>query len=190
MLNEWINALDKAVGVSADNPLPIAPAAGAVLPVGGQKALLAATFARPADTTAYAALDVVGAGALITFAGAGRVAAGSGLIVKARLMVAQAACTARHRLHLYHTAPAVIADNAPLAMLWANRAGRIGYIDFPALATEGTGSDCAGALAPWDRLAYACAAGDTAIYGVLETLDAYTPGNAAAYFLELTVERD
>ncbi len=162
--------------------------------VGGNTAVVSASFTRPADTTAYAAKDAVSnstsAPTVLTFTNLARINAGSGYITKARLMTDQAANVARFRLHLYHTAPTAINDNAQHAMLWANRANRIGFIDFEAMQTEGTGSDTANALNSTIRLAFVCAAASRTLYGLLETRDAFTPANAQNFFIELMSENN
>lgn len=53
------------------------------------------------------------------------------------------AWTAALRMHLYAVAPPAVADNAPLTLLWADRAKRLGVIDLPQFSTAGTGSDMA-----------------------------------------------
>ena len=146
---------------------------------------------RPADTTAYAAKDVVADSTatptVITFPAIVKRNGSEGYIVAARLMTDQSTNTARYRLHLYATAPTPIADNAPFAMLYANRENRIGFIDFSAMQTEGTGSTAALALNTEVRLAFRAGA-TTAIYGVLETLDAFTPASGQKFYIELTAD--
>ncbi len=158
---------------------------------GGKLTAVSATFTRPADTTAYAALDVVGAAvtANISFADAARVNAGSGYVAKARLMTDQSTNVARYRLHLYHTAPTAIADNAPMTLLWVNADKRVGYIDFAACKTEGTGSSAAGSINFTDHPAFVCAALSRNLFGILETLDAFTPATGQNYHVELTLEQ-
>lgn len=160
--------------------------------VGGKMAVVGVTLTRPADTTAYAAKDAVSdstsAPTVLTFANLARINAGSGYIVKARLMTNQSANIARFRLHLYHTAPTAINDNAAHALLWANRANRIGYIDFSACQTEGSGSDAANGVNDAVRLSFVCASGSRAVYGLLETLDAFTPASAQVLYVELTAD--
>jgi hypothetical protein len=187
IIPQWYDSIaDVFRPVSDDYPAPGVAS--------GNTAMVAVTLARPADTTAYAALDAIAnstsAPVVLTFANLARVNAGSGYIVKARLMTDQAANTARFRLHLYHTAPTAINDNAAFTELWANRANRIGYIDFDACTTEGAGSNAAGALNATARLAFVCAAASTTLYGLLEARDAFTPASAQNFFVELTAERN
>lgn len=158
--------------------------------VGGQKLAVQVTKTRPADTTAYAANDVVGDATVWTFATLARISAGSGYVVKARLITDNNAVTARFRLHLFASSVVAIADNSPYTALWAQRADRLGYIDFAAMNTEGTGSTSASSLNATVRLPYVCGANLRTIYGILETLDAFTPTSAQNFFIELTSEND
>jgi hypothetical protein len=134
--------------------------------------------------------DSTSAPTVLTFADLARVNAGSGYIVKARLLTNQSTNVARFRLHLFHTAPTAIADNAAHAILWANRANRIGYIDFPACQTEGTGSDAANSQEATVRLPFVCAAASRAVYGLLETLDAFTPASGQVIYIEITPDQN
>lgn len=162
--------------------------------VSGQGTVVAVTLTRPADTTAYAALDTIAdstsAPTIISFANVARVNAGTGYIVKARLETNQSTNVARFRLHLYHTTPTAINDNAACTVLWANRANKIGFIDFDPAITEGTGSDVAITLNASARLKFTCATGSKTIYGILQTRDAFTPVSAQNFYIELTSEVD
>jgi hypothetical protein len=162
--------------------------------VASNSVLSSATVTRPADTTAYAAKDVISTavGAVIEFTGMARAVGGTGTIVKARLMTNQSTNVASYRLHLFHTSPTAIADNAQYAMLDANKDKRIGMIDFPAAATEGTGSDAAASMRPSSdgsypppNLWYKTAGADTKLYGILETISAFTPASGQTFFIEL-----
>ena len=155
---------------------------------GGHGALVGVDFTRPADTTAYAAKDVVGPAvtANLTFANVARVNGGSGIITKARVVTSQSANVASYRLYLFHTAPTAIADNAPFTLLDANKDKRIGFIDIGPAATEGAGSDCAEAENDWVRKVFKCAAASRTIYGILTTQTVFTPASAQTYYVELT----
>lgn len=175
--------------------LPAIPAGtNSIGAVASNSVLSSATITRPTNTDAYAAKDVISTavGAVIEFSGMARSNGGTGTIVKARLMTGQSTNTAQYRLHLFHTAPTPIADNAQYAMLVANQANRVGMIDFPACSTEGTGSDAAATMRPSSdgsypppNLWYKCAANDTKLYGILETIGVFTPASAQTYFIEL-----
>ena len=146
---------------------------------------------RPSDTTAYAAKDAVTnsttAPTVLTFSNLTKRTGSEGYIVKARLLTDQSTNTARFRLNLYKTAPTAINDNSPHTMLYTNAANRIGYIDFAAASTEGTGSTGAGALNAEIRLPFTSGSA-TAIYGMLETLDAFTPASGQKFYIELTAD--
>jgi len=160
--------------------------------VGGNGDVVAATFTRPANVTAYASKDTVsdstGSPTVLTFTNVARVNAGTGYIVKARIMTDQSTNVARYRLHLYNVAPTAINDNAAWTLLWANKEERIGHIDFDGCQTEGTGSDCANAVNATVRLHFAAAT--RTLYGLLETLDAFTPASGQNYYIELSAELD
>ncbi len=165
---------------------------------GGELTVVSSEFARPADTNAYAALDAIAdsttAPTLLTFTNLARANGLGGYIAKARIMTDDTAIAAppRVRLHLFHTAPTPINDNAAFTLLWANRANRIGHIDFAALTTEGAGSTAKNAKLIPDAvslpLAFKCAAASRTIYGMLETLDAFTPASAKSWFVELSAD--
>jgi hypothetical protein len=188
-----------AKDTSTQDPVPTAPQSGGSavsptnpLPVAGQAVPIQATMARPADTSAYTAFDTISTStstpAVITFSNVARINGGTGYITKARGVTNQVTCTARTRLHLYNVAPTAINDNAPQTLLYANRAGYQGSIDLGAYSTEATGSDCAVAANTSPRMPFACAGGDRNLYGMLETLDAFTPASAQGFFTELMAE--
>ncbi len=169
--------------------------------VGGTTQIVSDEFARPADTTAYTAGDAVSA----TTSNSGttplrglavaRVNGGTGYITKIRLWTDLKTCVARIRVHFYTVAApatAVVGDNVPMTLAWANRAQRVGSVDLLAMATEtdSTNSTAAHTLDASTRLAYQCAAADNNIYYRLETLDAFTPANAQNFFLELSGENN
>lgn len=170
---------------SASNPVP------SVLPA---KVTVSTEFTRPTDTTTYTAFDVVGPAvtANLTFSNVARVNGGTGYIVGFRLMTSNVAAVLgkRFRLHLFHTAPTAIADNSPYTMLYANRANRVGYLDTGGANTEGAGSDAYTARNITDRLPFVCAGGSDDLFGILEILDGFQPGNAQTFYVELAVERD
>lgn len=156
------------------------------------KALSAANFTRPGDTTTYAVGDAVNdstsAPTVMTFSSVARVNGGAGYIVGARAMKSTTTTTnALFRLHVYHTTVTAINDNTAQTVLYANRTKRVGAVD---LQFYTDGSDCAEAQDFNIRLPFVCDSGDAALYGVLQAKGAYVPGNAETFFFELTVERD
>lgn len=170
-----------------------APNHGAVAAAGIQDAI-ATSFTRPADTTAYAAQDVVSnstsSPAVLTFAAAGRYPGSSGIILSARHMKSSTSTSgATYRLHLYRVAPTAIADNAPFTMLYANRANRVGFIDFLHSAA-GAGSDCTNALSTFVNLPFLCEASTVNLFGILTVTGAYTPTSGEQHYVELHVAQN
>ena len=163
---------------------------GDVIVAAGAQVAKSATFTRPADTTAYAAQDVVSnsttAPVVLTFADCGRVNGGSGVILSARHMKQGATATPNYRLHLYRVAPSAQNDNAQFTLLFANQDRRIGFIDF-VHQTGGTGSDCSNALTPFVNLPFVCDSAQDNLYGILTTTSGYTPVSAEQHFIELSV---
>lgn len=153
---------------------------------------VSASFTRPADILQYAANDVVSnstsAPAVLTFANMARMPGAGGRVHTARHMKSSTTtAAAQFRLWLYRTAPTPINDNAQFPLLWANRANRLGFIDFTH-STAGTGSDSSSAMVTFAGVDYICGSGDTSLYGILLATAAYTPANAEQHFIELGVE--
>lgn len=160
--------------------------------VAGNTVTVGVSFTRPANTTAYAANDVVGTQTtgVVTFTNAARINAGSGYITKARIITNQAANAANYRLWLYNVAPTAIADNAVNTLLFADAAKLIGHIDFNLPVSSGSGSDAAAVLSGNVRIAFAAAAGTRNIFAVLETLTVFTPASGQQYYVELSFENN
>jgi hypothetical protein len=104
------------------------------------------TFNRPADTTAYAAGDVVGAvgaaGAvhqLSSIGPAGAVAQIQTVRLKMSGTALPSGMSGGFRLHLFSAAPGSAADNAAFATTATERASYIDYIDIPTLEPIGGG---------------------------------------------------
>lgn len=190
---ESIDGTGKPTKIKASGSTTISASENFLGKIGGFSLASSATFTRPADTTAYLARDTVSnstsAPVVLTFANIARVSGGSGILTKIRLMTDQSTNTARFRLHLFHTAPTAINDNSPYTMLFANAGNRIGQIDLPAMSTEGTGSTASASINITDRLPFVLPTG-TSIFGILETLDAFTPASAQNFYLELTASLD
>lgn len=187
-------ALGTAGAASADVITVQGVAAGTALAVaaGGYTALSAVEFVRPADVTAYSLNDAISdsttAPTVLTFTNASRAAGGSGYVVRARLMTDQSANVAAYRLHLFRATATAINDNAAYTNLIANRANYLGYIDFPAATTEGTGSDSANSQNLDTRLAFV--ATGTSLFGLLQTKTAFTPASGQRYYVELGIEQN
>jgi hypothetical protein len=150
---------------------------------------------RPADTNAYVVNDVVSdstsAPNVLTFANIARTEGGSGYIIKARMLTDQKTNVAAFRLHLYHTAPTAQNDNAAFALLFANKASRIGIIDFDPMGTEdATTSDSAQTLWTSGHLHFVLPAGSKTIYGQFETKTAFTPASGQKFYIELATDNN
>lgn len=161
---------------------------------GGHTVQAQATLTRPADTALYTANDAV---ANNTTAGSvtplewtlARVSGGGVTIQRARLITSKASMTARFRLWLFTSSPTVTAgDNAAFAVTLANADARIGYIDFSTIVS---GSDCTdyyGTLVTNGPAAVVPAA--TKIYGLLQTLDGWTPDSGQSFKISLAAYQD
>ena len=139
--------------------------------------VVSASQTRPNDVTAYAALDVVGQNpaANMTFANVLPNAGGTFVVLGARLRIDVAAIPAgmsSFRLHLYNAAPTAIADNAAYNLPVADRAKYLGYVEISnvqdigdTLWSQATGLNFMGKLA----------VASTSLYGILQTVGAFTP---------------
>lgn len=152
--------------------------------------VLTTTITRPSDTTTYAAEDSVnatgGATSCITFTVADGfdITTGMSLQIKTARLTTNSNTTtnASFRLIIYDQSVSGFADNSPFPMLWANRAKKIGYIDFT-LATGGSGSDAAEAIVTDVNLSVRTEA--TNIFGILVAKAAYVPTSAQVFYIEL-----
>ena len=137
---------------------------------------VSASQTRPADTTGYTALDVVGQSPAANMEFATGLDAGSGFVIfGARLRIDAAAIPSgmtSFRLHLYNAAPTAIADNAAYNLPAGDRAQYLGYVEVSGVLNLGntlwiqaTGVNFVGKLA----------AGSTSLWGILQTVSAYTP---------------
>ena len=185
-----MGGVDNASGIRIDQSIP-----GTTNRVvtGTTTVISGVDLTRPANTIPYDPLDVVcdstATAHVLTFAGMGRVAGASGLILRARIVTDQVANTGLFRLHLFHTSPAAIVDNAFYTLLYTDRAKVVDTLNLGPLATEGTGSSGADFSAAI-QIPYLCDILDTQLYGVLETVDGFTPASGQKFFIELTTLPD
>jgi hypothetical protein len=143
---------------------------------------------------AYAAQDEVsdnatgGSATPLNFADAVSAVGGSGFIVKAVIEASTATvANAVFRLWLFNAAPTMYGNDSPYQLDAADKAKRVGYVDF-ALITEGTGSDSAYGLDDGLRMAFTCDAADADLYGVLVAKAGYVWTNAQTFDITLTIE--
>ena len=202
LLTTIANALKTEIALAASSGVDIGSVAllassaivGSVVGAPLRHALVTRT--RPSNVTAYAANDVIAdtesSPTLITFANAAREDGGSGYVVAARLTTNQDTFDTPVRLHLYHDAPTAIADNAAMAVLAADAGKKIGTLDFSTPASgEASASDAAEAASGLDgglRLPFTCESDSNDLYGILETLEGFTPVSAQTFAVELVVD--
>lgn len=155
-------------------------------------ALSLAQFTRPADTTAYAANDVVStlAGAVMEFTNAARFAGGGGTIEVVTLTKSDDDVTgAAFDLYLFAAAPTAIADNAAFAITDAERLTLVGFVEFVAAdgRASSTGNEWTKSTLP---LPFACASGSRSLYGMLVARGVYTPASAEVISARLLIRQD
>lgn len=156
--------------------------------------LSSASITRPADTTAYSANDSLSnstsAPTPLSFTGIFPNSGNDGYIVAARATVQGAAFAGALRLHLYTSSVTAVNDNSPFTLLFANRAIKIGYIDFLGFQYGGTGSDCSESYGVFSTGSYlpAVLATGTTIYGLVEVRTAFTPTSAQQFYFELKTQ--
>ena len=128
------------------------------------------------------------------FAAIARENGGKGYIVKALAICETASITPRLILFLFNAVPTCnLNDNvANTALLHADLAKFIGWIEFPAMESTPVNGDSKSVAVPGSPgmpLAFECAAGADDIYGVLVAVDAVTPGAADDMTIQLTAEQ-
>ena len=164
------------------------------------------TFARPADTNAYTAGDIVAnsttAGNVVLLAfPVARTKGGGGYIVKATLDTNLKTFLSQMRLYLF-TVPAgpqnigvqVQADNAAQQILQLNTQFQIGFIDFPLLVSGASASSTSATAMFTGSTQFRCFQGtaqlpaDDTIYGYLVDNTGSTP--AANQLFTVALEAD
>lgn len=170
--------------VSQENPLPVSLERSSVRTT-GRIVRLAAEFLRPADTSAYAALDVIATSTTaaqatgFSFTGVGL----SGYIVGALLTTSDVDNAAIHRLHLFQTLPnPMFADNALYIPRLTERHKPQGYIDVGPMAQEAATALMSSGLDMTLRVPYVTDDGTLRI--LLQTRSAFTPDSGQIYRLE------
>lgn len=169
--------------------------------VGGESAVVTATFNRPADTTAYVSGDLVAnsttAGSVtpMSFAAA-RINAGTGLVRRARLSTSKTglAGTEAFRLHLFKNDPSLSTgitngDNGAFTVKGV-LAIHLGYIDINLSSVFSDGAKGIGVPAVGSDILFDAGASTTNIYGLLEARGAYTPASGETFTVALEVMRD
>ena len=149
---------------------------------------------RPADTTAYAAGDVVAestsAATVWTFDDCAR-GAGLGGILQGAAIIDSAAQSTKPDLELYlfTTAPATQNDNAAWAPSDAEMEACIGVIAFSLSNFKVAGANGIISVEGIAKV-FQCAASVRALYGILVARNAYTPISAEKFTISLQVIQD
>lgn len=136
-----------------------------------------ASVQRPNDAIGYTAGDAINATTVIgttTFLQfvIGRIANGTGDILKARIVTDNIACTAQLRLHLFSAnTPTKVIDNAAYTNLYAEDAAYLGYIDFPPMVAGVAANSSSFAQDPTLGFNFVSDAAST-VYGLLQTMTA------------------
>ncbi len=160
------------------------------LPTQGQGFSSSANFTRPNNATPLTALDVVGTDPAtnLSFADAGPAAGGKVVITYASLRIDVAAVAAgitQFRLHLYNAAPTAIADNAAFNLPSADRDKYLGYIELPTPVDLGDTifSGTEEGYYPVRKEIVVPSGG--VLYGLLQTVGAYTPTAQSVYTIKI-----
>lgn len=151
----------------------------------------AASFVRPADTTAYAAGDAVNnsttapvAMVFTNIASDGR----SGYVVGGKIVTDNETVTnGSFRLYLFTASPTMANDNAAYGLLYSERASLVGYLDFTLFVESVAGTNAAVAFETVSRLPFVSSPGFT-IYGLLVAKGAYVPTSAQNVHVEILAE--
>ncbi|MCK1543450.1 hypothetical protein IVB12_16150 [Bradyrhizobium sp. 179] len=167
--------------------------------VGGNSAVVAANFARPADTTAYAVGDLVAnsvtAGSVAPMVlSVARVADKTGVIRRGRLTkTSTPTANAIFRAHFYKDAP-VPANGDNGAFQTAGALTYIGSMDFDMTGANARafsdGVKCIGVPNVGSEIIFDPHAGSANIYALIEARGAYVPVSGETFTLALEVFRD
>lgn len=178
-----INTLPNAGQGTMANSLGVAIASDqSVIPVGGTKVRVDASFTREANATPYTAGDVVSAAAAtvvpaVSIPNFARVNGGSGYIVGCRVNYNVKSVTPRVRVHVYSVNTATVSgDNLPFRSLDADFTKKICSFDLPAMSTPAdTANSTESATQDFTlRIPFVCDPASRGLYLVLETLDIVT----------------
>lgn len=156
-----------------------------------------ATFTRPANTTAYASGQLVAnsvtAGSVVPMQfSAARVAAGTGMVRRARISTSKTglAGTEVIRLHLFKLLPTPVNGDGAAFSVNGIAAIHIGYFDVTMDRVFTDGSKGFGVPAVGSEITFDAAAGSQIIYGLLEARGTFTLDSAGTLNVALEVLRD
>lgn len=184
-----LDAAGVEIANDSGNPIPVSDNAGSLTVDTVAYGPSSVSITRPADTTAYAAGDVVSnstsAPTVLEFASIGP-SGGRVVLQSASLRIDVAAVPSgmsSFRLHLYTSSPTAINDNAAFNLPSADRAKYAGYIEFS--TPQGLGDTL------WSQVEYIgrqikLDTASTSLYGILETRGAFTPSSAAVKTIKIS----
>lgn len=149
------------------------------------------TYTRPANTTAYAAGDVISATSATNMSfQLARINGGSGEINKVLLVTDQATNNSGYKILWYSTNITALADNAQNTLLYANRDSFIGTTFLNAVSGETGTNTGVFSMNDYDRLQFNCGSSSREIFGVLVTLDGFTPASGQLFFVKVWANLD
>jgi len=170
---------------------------------GGQVVPISGSFARASGSVVYSIGDEIcnsttaSSVVLIEFQNAARVNGGSGYVVGVKITTNVKSLTPSIRLHLYNASnPTVAGDNNLHVEKYADLAKRLGYMDMPAMTTaaDTANSDMSRTTDFGGQTngihAIAATAGTRSIYGLLETLTAFTPTTLQEFTVTLLIDQN
>lgn len=186
--NTSLSSIDGKTPALQSGAVPIGDNSGS-LTVDGKAYRAAVDVTRPANTTAYAAGDVIGTGtgddAIITLSSVGP-SAGFVIVQSIELVIGISAVPSgmtSFRVHFYSSKPNAAADNSVFDVGSADRSKYLGYIDLPAPVDLGstcfTQIDYPGKLFKLDSAS-------TSLFCELQTIGGFTPAaNSEVYSLRV-----
>lgn len=186
--NTSLSSIDTKTPALQSGAVPVGDNSGS-LTVDGKAYRASVDITRPANVTAYTAMDVLGTGtgddAIITLSGIGP--SGGFVIVQSIELVLGIASVpsgmTSFRVHFHNVKPGAAADNSAFDVVSADRSKYIGYIDLPTPVDLGstcfTQVDFPGKLFKLDT-------GSTSLFCELQTIGGFTPAaNSEVYSLRV-----
>lgn len=158
---------------------------------GGYASVVTDTIVRPANTTAYAAGDVISTtgGEILEFTGMAARNGASGLITTAHLIInTNQATDLVADLILFDTTLTVVADNAAMVATDGEAVTYCGVIQFT--TPVDLGANNVAYTVTGLNLRYVCTASSTSIFGLLVARNAYTPASGDTFTIRLVTDLD
>lgn len=160
--------------------------------VGGSTNIISTTIRRPNDANIYAIDDVLSSSTtapdLMTFGSAARIEGGAGWVIAAIMITDQAQATRPDvRLILFDAAPIAQNDNAAFTPTGTDAAHIVGWIDFDAYQNGIVNTIY---YVKNFEVAFHCAPGQRALYGIPVMKNAYAPVANENFTFKLEVMQD